>query len=235
MVKGERMVCMGFLLWEFLKNFFFFVGYISTGTAFPKPLSAKEEEMYFDLWKSGDMEARNILIERNLRLVVHIAKKYSHSHDVDDLISIGSIGLIKAVSTYDNTKGNRFATYAARCIQNEILMHLRSSKKLQNEVSLEEPIGRDKEGNAISLIDILENEDADTFEKVDLKFRVKQLYENVKNVLTDRERVIIGLRYGLGNGKEKTQKEIAKMLNISRSYVSRIEKKAIEKLMEESN
>ena len=162
MVKGERMVCMGFLFWEFLKNFFFFVGYISAGTAFPKPLSVKEEEMYFDLWKSGDMEARNILIERNLRLVVHIAKKYSHSHDVDDLISIGSIGLIKAVSTYDNTKGNRFATYAARCIQNEILMHLRSSKKLQNEVSLEEPIGRDKEGNAISLIDILENEDADT-------------------------------------------------------------------------
>jgi RNA polymerase sporulation-specific sigma factor len=216
-----------------LEHIFFILGYIGTGSLFPKPLSIKEEEMYFKLYKNGDEDAKNILIERNLRLVVHITKKYSTQwKDNDDLISIGSIGLIKAVSTYDFKKGHRFATYAARCIQNEILMYLRSSKKTQCEVSLDEPIGSDKEGNFISLIDVLESNETQPFEQVDLKINTKKLYNDIDEKLSEREKLIISLRYGLTGKREKTQKEIAKMLNISRSYVSRIEKKAIEKLKE---
>jgi RNA polymerase sporulation-specific sigma factor len=210
-------------------------GFIGGGlNTFPKPLSPKEEKMYFELYKKGDEDAKNILIERNLRLVVHVAKKYSMQwKDNDDLISIGAIGLIKAVTTFDCEKGHKFATYAARCIQNEILMHLRSSKKLQNEVSLDDPIGHDKEGNSISLIDILETDEPETYDQVELKINTKELYDGISDCLNDRERLIIALRYGLTEKGEKTQKEIAKMLNISRSYVSRIEKKAIEKLKEE--
>ena len=194
-------------------------------------MSAKEEEMYFKLYKDGDEDAKKILIERNLRLVVHVSKKYAMAgKDADDLISIGSIGLIKAVSTYDVEKGHKFATYAARCIQNEILMYLRSSKKLQNEVSIDDSIGSDKEGNTISLIDILENDEPAIVDKVDLRIKTGDLYDKMKECLTDRERLIIVLRYGLSDKGEKTQKEVAHMLNISRSYVSRIEKKAIEKL-----
>lgn len=215
-----------------IENIFFVFGFLGNGmNAFPKPLTPKEEKMYFDLYKNGDEDAKNILIERNLRLVVHVAKKYSVQwKDNDDLISIGSIGLIKAVTTFDGDKGHKFATYAARCIQNEILMYLRSSKKTQNESSIDEPIGSDKEGNSISLIDVLECEDCDTFEKVELKLRVKELQRIMMASLTDREKKIIGMRYGLYGGKEKTQKEIADELGISRSYVSRIEKKAIEKI-----
>jgi len=214
-----------------IENVVFIFGYISNGNLFPEPLSNKEEEMYFSLYKNGDEDAKKVLIERNLRLVVHIAKKYTMTgKDADDLISIGSIGLIKAVSTYDVEKGHKFATYAARCIQNEILMYLRSSKKLQNEVSIDDSIGSDKEGNTISLIDILENDEPAVVDKVDLKIKTSDLYEKMKKSLTDRERLIIVLRYGLSDKGEKTQKEVASMLNISRSYVSRIEKKAIEKL-----
>ena len=214
-----------------IENMIFIFGYISNGNLFPEPLSAKEEEMYFKLYKNGDEDAKKILIERNLRLVVHVSKKYAMSgKDSDDLISIGSIGLIKAVSTYDVEKGHKFATYAARCIQNEILMYLRSSKKLQNEVSIDDSIGSDKEGNTISLIDILENDEPAVVDKVDLRIKTSDLYDKMKACLTDRERLIIVLRYGLSDKGEKTQKEVADMLDISRSYVSRIEKKAIEKL-----
>ena len=150
-----------------MDNFFFFLGYLGNGmNAFPKPLSPKEEKMYFDLYKAGDEDAKNILVERNMRLVVHVVKKYSTQWgDSDDLISIGAIGLIKAVTTYDSDKASRFATYAAKCVQNEVLMYLRSNKKINN-VSIDEPIGHDKEGNSISLIDILESEDRDIDETV---------------------------------------------------------------------
>ena len=214
-----------------MDNFFFFLGYLGNGmNAFPKPLSPKEEKMYFDLYKAGDEDAKNILVERNMRLVVHVVKKYSTQWgDSDDLISIGAIGLIKAVTTYDSDKASRFATYAAKCVQNEVLMYLRSSKKTNN-VSIDEPIGHDKEGNSISLIDILESEDRDIDETVETQVRISELKEKMEGNLTERESLIVKMRYGLDGYREKTQKEIADELGISRSYVSRIEKKALEKI-----
>ena len=200
---------------------------------FPKPLDAKEEKEYLEKCREGDAEARNILIERNLRLVAHIAKKYgSAERDMEDLISIGTIGLIKAVDTFDVEKEIRLATYASRCIDNELLMFMRSSKKQSKEVYLYEPIGKDKEGNLLNLLDILEAEDEDLIEIMDLSAKVKCLYCYVNQVLTTREKQIIHYRYGLGGGEEVTQREIAKVFGISRSYVSRIEKKALEKLRE---
>lgn len=211
----------------------FFTGYITNSQSFPHPLSVEEEKKYLDLFKKGSEEARNILVERNLRLVAHIAKKYNTGNiDNDDMISIGTIGLIKAITSFDPDKGIRLATYAARCIDNEILMYLRATKKFQNEVSLHEPIGTDKEGNEISLMDIIGNDDS-IEDKVALKFQIKKLYKKIGEVLRGREKTIIELRYGLTNGSNKTQREIAKMLGISRSYVSRIEKKAINKLNKE--
>lgn len=211
----------------------FFTGYIANSQSFPHPLSVEEEKKYLELFSQGDEEARNILIERNLRLVAHIAKKYNTGNiDNDDMISIGTIGLIKAITSFDPNKGIRLATYAARCIENEILMYLRATRKFQNEVSLHEPIGTDKEGNEISLMDIIGSEDS-VDDKVALKFQVKKLYRKIAEVLMGREKTIIELRYGLSNGSNKTQREIAKMLGISRSYVSRIEKKAITKLNKE--
>jgi len=208
-------------------------GFITGPQSFPQPLSAEDEIRYVNACRKGDENARNLLIEHNLRLVVHVARKYSGSSvDPDDLISIGTIGLIKAVSSYDPEKGIRLATYAARCIENEILMHLRASKKLQNEVSLNEPLGTDKEGNEISLIDILGCEDEGVDEKVDLTQRIKKLYRLIRSVLEGREQIIIRLRYGLCGGCGKTQREVAESLGISRSYVSRIEKKALIKLHE---
>lgn len=211
----------------------FFTGYITNSQSFPHPLSVEEEKKYLELFKKGSEEARNILVERNLRLVAHIAKKYNTGNiDNDDMISIGTIGLIKAITSFDPDKGIRLATYAARCIDNEILMYLRATKKFQNEVSLHEPIGTDKEGNEISLMDIIGNDDS-IEDKVALKFQIKKLYKKIGEVLRGREKTIIELRYGLTNGSNKTQREIAKMLGISRSYVSRIEKKAINKLNKE--
>ena len=208
-------------------------GFITGPQSFPQPLSAQNEQRYVEACRNGDENARNILIEHNLRLVAHVARKYSVTNtDSDDLISIGTIGLIKAVSSYDPTKGIRLATYAARCIENEILMYLRASKKLQNEVSLNEPLGTDKEGNEIALIDILGSEDQEVDEKVDLTQRIKKLYTLIKSVLEGREQVIIQLRYGLSGTSGKTQREVAEKLGISRSYVSRIEKKALTKLYE---
>jgi len=214
-----------------LKPFVVLCGYMINSNSFPQPLSREEEEKYLKLYAQGDENARNILIERNLRLVAHIVKKYNNTgKDTDDLISIGTIGLIKAISTYDSTKGTRLATYAARCIENEILMTIRSTKKNKLELSLQEPIGMDKEGNEINLLDILGTDVDKIIDEVDLRFQIKKLYRAINQVLKDREKVIIELRYGLIDGKCKTQREIANLLGISRSYVSRIETRALAKL-----
>ncbi len=182
----------------------------------------------------GDDEARNILIERNLRLVAHIAKKYCTTNvDQDDLISIGTIGLIKGINSFNIEKGSRLSTYASRCIENEILMHLRATKKLNAEVYLNEPIGKDKDDNVVTLEEVLENNERNIEDEVDIKIKIKLLYEKMKSLLKDRERTIIELRFGLDGHKPKTQNEIAKMMGISRSYVSRIETKAIGKLAKE--
>lgn len=221
-------------IFEPIQHFFFLCGYVSNPNSFPQPLSPEEEGKYIQLYKNGNEDARNILIERNLRLVAHVVKKYnSFGSDNDDLISIGTIGLIKAISTFDYEKGTRLATYAARCIENEILMQIRSSKKIQNEVSLQDPIGVDREGNEITLIDVMGNEAESVMDEVELKMQVKRLYHKMKAVLKLREKTVLEMRYGLANGTSKTQREIAALLGISRSYVSRIEKKAIKKLGKE--
>ncbi len=214
-----------------MKSIIFLISFISGNNSFPKPLSAKEEKMYIDKMAEGDVEAKNKLIEHNLRLVVHIAKKYSAGiRDNEDLISLGTIGLIKGINSFDASKGTRLATYAARCIENEILMLMRANKKTQGDVSLNDPIGTDKEGNQILLMDIIGADEEDVIREIDNREQVKKLYKNIESKLDERERQIIRMRYGLGDGNEWTQAEIAKVMNISRSYVSRIEKKAIEKL-----
>ena len=203
----------------------------ATVKSFPPSLSAEEEQYYLQKYIEGDLEAKHILIERNLRLVAHVIKKYQHlEENQEDLISIGTIGLIKAIITFNPEKNNRLGTYAARCIENEILMMLRTKKKISKEVSLYEPIGTDRDGNEIQLFDIIEAEDSDAQEKVSLKDDIKLLYEKIESVLSPRERLVLKMRYGLYNQEEYTQREIARQLGISRSYVSRIEKSAIEKL-----
>ena len=199
--------------------------------SFPHPLTAAEEQYYLQKYTEGDLEAKHILIERNLRLVAHIVKKYqSMEENAEDLLSIGTIGLIKAVVTFNPNKNVRLGTYAARCIENEILMHLRSKKKSSREVSLYEPIGTDREGNEIQLFDVIEMNEEDVYRRLERKEDVIRLYQQVESVLSQRERMVLKLRYGLYNEEEYTQREIAAMLGISRSYVSRIEKSAIEKL-----
>lgn len=194
-------------------------------------MSSEEETAYLNKLKAGDEEARNILIERNLRLVAHVAKKYSSSGvDSDDLISIGSIGLIKGINSFNVDKGVRLSTYVSRCIDNEILMYLRSSKKLQNEVYLNDTIGEDKDSNVVTLQEVLETDERAIDEQVDLKLQIKKMYSKISNLLKDREKTILNLRFGLDGNKPKTQNEIAKSMGISRSYVSRIETKAINKL-----
>lgn len=206
--------------------------YISSNT-FPHPLSESEEAEYISRLNRGDEKARHVLAEHNLRLVAHIVKKFDGSgEDIDDLISIGTIGLIKAIDTYCPDRGTRLATYAARCIENEILMHLRFIKKMRSEVSLYDPIGVDKEGNEINLLDILGTHSDVVSELVENKFEQSRLLGKIKN-LTPRERKVLELRFGLSDGTRKTQREIAKILNISRSYVSRIEKKALIKVIKE--
>ena len=198
---------------------------------FLMPLNAEEEIYYLKKMKEGDLEAKYILIERNLRLVAHIAKKYqSAEEDTEDLISIGTIGLIKAVSTFKYEKGNRLATYAARCIDNELLMYFRAKKKTSREVSLYEPIGTDKEGNQIQLLDVVETEEIDVVEEMERQSQIGKILKLVPCVLDEREQFIIIRRYGLYGQKVLTQREIAKNIGISRSYVSRMEKKALEKL-----
>lgn len=199
--------------------------------SFPKPLTSSEESYYLRKYTEGDLEAKQILIEHNLRLVAHIVKKYQHlDDDPEDLLSIGTIGLIKAVLTFNPEKGSHLATYAARCIENEILMMLRGKKKTSREISLYEPIGTDREGNEIQLFDIIETNEADAPSRVALKEDIRTLYEKVSSELSPRECLVLKMRYGLYNGEEYTQREIAGQLGISRSYVSRIEKSAIEKL-----
>ena len=198
---------------------------------FQTPLSAKEEKECLRQMKEGSQEAKHTLIERNMRLVAHVAKKYQNvEEDMEDMISIGTIGLIKAISTFDETRGSRLATYAARCIDNEMLMYLRSKRKSAREVSLYEPIGTDKEGNQINLFDIVENDEPDVIEQMEYGKNVRKLYEMIPKVLNKREQEILMKRYGLCNTAAVTQREIARQLHISRSYVSRIEKKAIGKL-----
>lgn len=201
--------------------------------SFPQPLTAAEERYYMQKYTEGNLEAKHILIERNLRLVAHIVKKYqSAEDDTEDLLSIGTIGLIKAVVTFNPDKSVRLGTYAARCIENEVLMHLRGKKKTSREISLYEPIGTDREGNEIQLFDIIETEEDDAHRKVELKSDIQTLYGKVEAELSPRERLVLKMRYGLYNEEEYTQREIAARLGISRSYVSRIEKSAIEKLRE---
>ena len=200
-------------------------------SSFPLPLTEKEERNYVDMMEAGDPYAKDILIERNLRLVAHIARKYNGPNtSTEDMISIGTIGLIKAVNTYSSAKSVRLATYAARCIENEILMSIRASKKNKQEVSISLPIGTDKDGNEISLNDILGTDPDEIINQLNLQFQIKRLYEEINTALTPREKNIICLRYGLGTYDRLTQREIAVKLGISRSYVSRIEKKALEKL-----
>ena len=222
----------GFL--NFLYSAIFVFGYIVNNNLFPEPLSAEEEKIYLEKYENGDEEARNILIEKNLRLVAHVAKKYASSNvSNDDLISIGTIGLIKGINSFKTSKGVKLATYVSKCIDNEILMYLRSYKKVAAEVYLNEPIGKDKDDNEVTLLEVLETEDRSIEDEIDLKMKVKRLYEKMSKVLKERERKILEMRYGLKGTKPITQHEIAELLGISRSYVSRIETKAIGKLAKE--
>ena len=222
----------GFL--SFIGSGTFAVGYIANNSLFPEALSSEEEKKYIQMMSKGDEEARNILIEHNLRLVAHVCKKYANSNvDQDDLISIGSIGLIKGINSYDVHKNIKLSTYISKCIDNEILMYLRTTKKLNSEVYLEDPIGKDKDDNTITLKEILENDDKPIEEEIELKLRIKKLYEKIKSSLQERERTILELRFGLNGAEPQTHHEIAKEMGISRSYVSRIETKAINKLAKE--
>lgn len=219
---------------SFLKTAIFVVGYISGSTLFPEPLNTEEERKALERMQQGDDEARNLLIEKNLRLVAHVCKKYANTNvDQDDLLSIGTIGLIKGIKSFKPEKGARLSTYVSRCIDNEILMYLRSTKKLNSEVYLNDTIGKDKDDNIVTLEEVLENDERSIEDVVDLKMKIKKLYKKMKEVLKDRERTIIELRFGLNGEKPKTQHEIAESMGISRSYVSRIETKAILKLSEE--
>lgn len=216
-----------------LNGIFFTLRLGGGGGSFPRPLKAKEEQLYLQRFAEGDMEARNKLIEHNLRLVAHIIKKYyTQTGDQDDLISIGTIGLIKGISTFKTEKNVRLATYASRCIENEILMHFRSQRKLQGEVSLSDAIDTDKDGNSLSLMDVISVDD-DMLDVLDARDACTKVRRCVETCLTAREAMIITLRYGMNNTPPRTQREIAAECGISRSYVSRIEKKALEKLREE--
>ena len=216
--------------WLILSGFMYSLQ-LQTGS-FPKPLSQQEEQYYLELAAKGDLEARNILIERNLRLVAHIMKKYyAQTSDQEDLISIGTIGLIKGITTFDPSKGARLATYAARCVENEILMHFRSQKKSSQDVSLSDYIETGTDGAALSLMDVV-SQDEDLLDQVTNRELIRQMERAVEQVLTEQERLVITMRYGLGGQSPKRQREVAQVTGISRSYVSRIEKRALEKLKE---
>ncbi len=213
-----------------LANLVAFILHVTGAGSFPQPLSAKEERECFELMKDGDVSARNRLIEHNLRLVAHIVKKYyTAANEQDDLVSIGTIGLIKAVDTFNADKGIRLSSYAARCIENEILMFFRNCKKSAQDVSMNEPIDTDKDGNALILMDVMATEDL-IVEELDTKIQAEKMYRYIDEILSEREKTIVKLRYGLGGTLHLTQREVAKKLNISRSYVSRIEKKALQML-----
>ena len=217
---------------QLLGKLFFFSSSISNRSSFPPPLSSEEESECFARMWQGDAAAKDKLIQHNLRLVAHIVKKYSHSAESDDLISVGTIGLIKAINTYRSDKGTAFATFAARCIENEILMLLRAGKKYKNTLSLSESVGNDKDGNELTLMDLLFVGEEGVFQQVENNLLREKLLKLLKENLTEREDIIICHRYGLGGKQPLTQREIAKMLKISRSYISRIEKKALQKIRE---
>jgi RNA polymerase sporulation-specific sigma factor len=217
----------------FMNKIMLFSAYVNNASNFPKPLEEKQEKEYFRRYKNGDKKAKEKLISHNLRLVAHVAKKYGGSAESDDLISVGSIGLIKAVNTFEYGKNTQFSTYAARCIENEILMLLRVNKKHTQVMSLSETLGKDKDGNEVSLQDIIPN-DEDVIENVENSVLTERLINLAKDTLNEREYQILSMRYGLGNTPIYAQREIAKKLNISRSYISRLEKKAIEEIREKN-
>ena len=223
-------------LLDMIGNITLLTAYITGSSLFPQPLNEEEEKSCLTKLAEGDLLAKGILVERNLRLVAHIVKKYSYpGKDIDDLISIGTVGLIKGIDSFDSSKGTRLATYAARCIENEILMLIRNNKKLKGEVYLQDTIGTDKEGKDISLMDVLCSDGDSIIDIVENKMQVKQLYNKINVSLMDREKMVIQMRYGLLDGNPRTQKEISLILGISRSYVSRIEKSVLKKLNKELN
>ena len=211
---------------------FYFTGVVKDDGNFPKPLSPEDESKYLKLAREGDTEAKNILIRHNMRLVAHIVKKYTGSAETDDLLSVGSIGLIKAINTFQEGKGTQLATYTARCIENEILMLLRAGKKHKNNVSITDPVGVDKDGNELTLIDLLAEKEDSVFAQVEKSIQREKFVAHLKKFLTEREFIILSMRYGLEDGVALPQREVAKKLGISRSYISRIEKRAIEKARE---
>lgn len=217
-------------IWTLLGKIVFFTGTIGNKNSFPKPLSKEQEEEYLALVAQGDKQAKEILIKHNMRLVAHIVKKYSGAAETDDLISVGSIGLIKAISTFKPGKGTALATYTARCIENEILMLIRANKKHKTTMSLSEPVGMDKDGNELTLMDLLFEKEDCVFEQVERSVQREKLLEQIQRILSEREFQIICLRYALKGGIPLPQREVANVLKISRSYISRIEKHAIEKL-----
>ena len=218
-----------------LGKIFFFTGLIQNKGTFPKPLSREEEKKYLALARSGDAQAKEILIKHNMRLVAHVVKKYTGAAETDDLLSVGSIGLIKAINTFQDGKGTQLATYTARCIENEILMLLRSGKKHKNNVSLTDPVGTDKDGNELTLIDLLSEKEDSVFSQVEKSIQREKFVARLKTFLYEREFDILSMRYGLVDGVALPQREVAKTLGISRSYISRIEKRAIEKARENLN
>lgn len=211
---------------------FLFTGMVRQSSTFPEPLSPEEEKKYLNLARQGDKEAKEILIRHNMRLVAHIVKKYTGAAETDDLLSVGSIGLIKAINTYQDGKGTQLATYTARCIENEILMLLRAGKRHKNNVSITDPVGTDKDGNELTIIDLLSEKEESVFEQVEKSIQREKFVILLKKILTEREYIIISMRYGLEDGVAYPQREVAKKLEISRSYISRIEKRAIEKARE---
>ena len=217
----------------FINKILVFTSYINNKGSFPTPLTPEKEKEYLLKAKAGDLEARDVLIQRNLRLVAHVVKKFNNAAEVDDMISVGSIGLIKAINTFEYDKGSQLATYAARCIQNEILMHIRANKKHKNVQSLHETVGTDRDGNDITLIDIVSVKEESVLKQIEDGILTKKMYGLIKKVLNEREYKIISLRYGIGADDTLTQREVAKALGISRSYISRIEKKALKKIADE--
>ena len=223
------------LLNVLIGKIFFFTGMVQNKGTFPKPLSPEEEKKYLALARAGDKEAKEVLIKHNMRLVAHVVKKYAGAAETDDLLSVGSIGLIKAINTFQDGKGTQLATYTARCIENEILMLLRSGKKHKNNVSLTDPVGTDKDGNELTLIDLLSEKEDSVFAQVEKSIQREKFVALLKGFLNEREFSIISMRYGLIDGVALPQREVAKKLGISRSYISRIEKRAIEKARENLN
>ncbi len=217
-------------LWRILGKIVFFTGAIGTKTSFAKPLSKEDEEKYLMLARQGDKQAKDMLVKHNMRLVAHIVKKYTGAAETDDLISVGSIGLIKAIGSYQSGHGTTLATYTARCIENEILMLIRANKKHKNTLSLSDPVGTDKDGNELTLMDLLFEKEDCVFEQVERSVQRERLLMQIKSILTEREFTVLCLRYALKGGLPLPQREVAKVMKISRSYISRIEKHAIEKL-----